>query len=60
MSKTKSLLKYLIKPGLWLQNITTSSPDDEQLEVALEALTSAFGDSLEEYRGKKHIAEAIG
>ena len=56
----KTLLKYLIKPGLWLQNITTSSPDDEQLEVALEALTSAFGDSLEEYRGKKHIAEAIG
>ena len=56
----KILLKYLIKPGLWLQNITTSSPDDEQLEVALEALTSAFGDSLEEYRGKKHIAESIG
>ena len=54
------LLKYLIKPGLWLQNITTSSPDDDQLEVALEALKSAFGDSLEKYRGKEHIAEAIG
>ena len=56
----KMLLKYLIKPGLWLQNITTSSPDDDQLEVALEALKSAFGDSLEKYRGKEHIAEAIG
>jgi len=54
------ILKYLIMPGLWLQNITTSSPDDKQLEVALEALTSAFGDSLDEYRGKQHIAEAIG
>ena len=54
------ILKYLIKPGLWLQNITTSSPDDKQLEVALEALKSAFGDSLDEYRGKQHIAEAIG
>jgi uncharacterized protein YqhQ len=54
------VLKYLIKPGLWLQNITTSPPDDAQLEVALKALTSAFGDTLDEYQGKKHIADAIG
>jgi len=54
------ILKYLIKPGLWLQNITTSPPDDTQLEVALKALTSAFGDTLDEYRGKEHVADAIG
>jgi len=57
--QNNSILRYLIKPGLWLQNITTSSPDKKQLEVALEALKSAFGDSLDEYRGKQHIAEAI-
>jgi len=55
-----TILKYFIKPGLWLQNITTNKPDDKQLEVSLEALKSAFGDTLGEYNGKKHIADAIG
>jgi len=54
------VLKYFIKPGLWLQNITTQNPDDNQLEVSLEALKSAFGDTLKTYHGKKHIADAIG
>ena len=54
------ILKYFIKPGLWLQNITTNAPDDMQLEVSLEALKSAFGETLDEYHGKKHIADAIG
>ena len=31
-----------------------------QLEVSLEALKGAFGDTIEEYQGKKHIADAIG
>ena len=54
------ILKYLIKPGLWLQNITTNPPDDQQLEVSIEALKSAFGDSLDQYAGKEHVADAIG
>ena len=54
------LLSYFIKPGLWLQNITTNPPDAMQLEVSLEALKGAFGDTLERYHGKKHIADAIG
>ena len=54
------LLKYFIKPGLLLQNITTNQPDDSQLEVSLEALKSAFGNTIENYHGKKHIADAIG
>jgi uncharacterized protein YqhQ len=42
--------KMLIAPGLWLQRITTSEPDDQQIEVALCALNAAleFGNSSEE------------
>ena len=51
----------LAKPGLWLQNITTKQPDDEQVEVALRALEEAFGDNLSQYTsGEKYVAEAIG
>ena len=53
------ILKILSAPGLWLQNITTKQPNDQQLEVAIEALKAAFGDSISSYEGKKHIAEAI-
>ena len=53
------ILKYFIKPGLWLQNITTNNPSDNQLEVSLQALKSAFGDTLPDYEGKHHIADAI-
>jgi uncharacterized protein YqhQ len=52
--------RSLAKPGLWLQNITTKQPDDEQVEVALQALEVAFGDNLEKYTGKTYVAEAIG
>ncbi len=31
-------VRLLIKPGLWLQLITTREPDDEQLEIALISL----------------------
>ena len=53
------LFRSLAKPGLWLQNITTKQPDDEQLEVALKALEAAFGDDLKKYTGKTYVAEAI-
>jgi uncharacterized protein YqhQ len=50
----------LSKPGLWLQNITTKQPDDEQVEVALKALEEAFGDNLSQYTsGETYVAEAI-
>ena len=54
------LFQVLAKPGLWLQNITTKQPDNEQMEVALRALEEAFGNNLEKYTGKKYVAEAIG
>jgi uncharacterized protein YqhQ len=34
--------KLITRPGVWLQNITTQEPDDEQLEVAIEALKESL------------------
>ena len=34
--------RVMIKPGLWLQKITTKEPDDAQLEVAITALRTAL------------------
>ncbi len=35
--------RILLAPGLWLQQITTKEPSDDQLEVALAAMKSALG-----------------
>ena len=35
--------RTLIKPGLWLQKITTQEPSNDQLEVAIAALEAALG-----------------
>jgi len=43
------LWAQLIKPGLWLQKITTQSPDDDQLEIAVRALEEAM--ALEQAQG---------
>ena len=34
--------KAITLPGVWLQNITTQEPDDQQLEVAIEALKESL------------------
>jgi uncharacterized protein YqhQ len=34
--------KVMTKPGVWLQNVTTQEPDDQQLEVAIEALKESL------------------
>ncbi len=52
-------VRALAAPGIWLQNITTREPDDDQLTVALESLKHAFGDDLEKYQGQTYVAEAI-
>ena len=52
-------IKLLCKPGLLLQKITTQEPNKEQLEVAFEALKSAFGDKYDSVRGNKYKADAI-
>jgi len=38
-NKVIGFLKY---PGLWLQNLTTSEPDDDQVEVAIAALNAVI------------------
>lgn len=37
------LIKWLLKPGLWMQRITTREPSPEQLEIALVSLRRALG-----------------
>ncbi len=34
--------KMITRPGLWLQNVTTKEPDDNQLEVAITALKESL------------------
>ena len=56
----KIIFRMLRAPGLWLQHITTKEPEDDMVEVAIEALKSAFGDKYKDVIGKKYVAEAIG
>lgn len=37
-----AFFKFITRPGVWLQNITTQEPDDKQLEVAIEALKESL------------------
>jgi len=40
--KDNIFVKILIKPGLWLQNITTKKPTNKQIEVAIKSLNLAL------------------
>ena len=47
--KTKNrCVKWLTKPGLWLQKLTTREPDDSQIEVAIEALKNVLTGNKED------------
>mgnify|MGYP002606498399 FL=1 len=35
-------MNFLSKPGMWMQNLTTSEPDDSMIEVAIEAVEAVF------------------
>lgn len=37
-----AIFKIMTLPGIWLQNITTQEPDDEQLEVAIVSLKESL------------------
>ena len=39
---TNPVCKVLVRPGMWLQRITTKEPDDKQLEIAIIALKEAL------------------
>ena len=36
------VFKFITRPGVWLQNLTTKEPDDKQLEVAIVALKESL------------------
>ena len=36
------LIKFILAPSLWLQKLTTKQPDDDQIEVAIEAMTASI------------------
>ncbi|MFO8101170.1 MAG: DUF1385 domain-containing protein [Dehalococcoidia bacterium] len=36
------LVRAIIRPGMWLQSLTTRQPDDEMVEVGIEALKSVL------------------
>ncbi len=40
--ETGLFFKTITRPGLWLQNVTTKEPDDNQLEVAITALKESL------------------
>lgn len=48
------IFKMITRPGVWLQNITTQEPDDQQLEVAIEALKESL--KLEPQSGEPALA----
>lgn len=48
------IFKLITRPGVWLQNITTQEPDDQQLEVAIEALKESL--KLEPQAGEPALA----
>jgi len=37
-----ALVNFLSKPGMWMQNLTTSEPDDSMIEVAIAAVEAVF------------------
>jgi uncharacterized protein YqhQ len=37
-----ALVDILSKPGFWMQNLTTSEPDDSMIEVAIAAVNTVF------------------
>ncbi len=39
------LAQFLARPGIWLQKLTTSVPEDDQIEVALSSLVVALDDA---------------
>ncbi|MEW6050757.1 MAG: DUF1385 domain-containing protein [Candidatus Zixiibacteriota bacterium] len=42
-TRDNTITKVLIRPGLWLQKITTKEPSLDQLEVAIAAMEAALG-----------------
>ncbi len=37
-----AIFSFITRPGIWLQNLTTQEPDEQQLEVAIHALNESL------------------
>ncbi|MGC9348971.1 MAG: DUF1385 domain-containing protein [Anaerolineae bacterium] len=44
--RSHPLVRLIIAPNLWLQNLTTREPDDEMLEVAITALQTVLAGEI--------------
>lgn len=55
-TRDNRITKFMIKPGLWLQLITTKEPSAEQLEVAVVAVRAAL--SLPQHVEVRELADA--
>jgi len=53
--KDSIILKPFIWPGLMLQKITTSRPDDDQLEVAMAALKAVLTPEADDFRERSYF-----
>jgi uncharacterized protein YqhQ len=52
--------RIIVAPGLWLQRITTSEPDGDQLQIALTALRAALGqDAFSEVASPREYEVAV-
>ncbi|MEP7271461.1 MAG: DUF1385 domain-containing protein [Acidobacteriota bacterium] len=40
--ETSAFFSFITRPGIWMQNLTTREPSDDQLEVAIYALTESL------------------
>ena len=40
--ETSNFFSIITRPGIWLQNLTTREPSDDQLEVAIYALKESL------------------
>jgi len=54
-SQHVALIRILTKPNLWLQRLTTRTPDESMLEVSITALKYV----LEAEKGKEIVAETL-
>ena len=54
--KDNPIIKAAITPGLWLQRLTTREPSDDQIEVAVRALTEAVDEENRGFGAKTCLA----
>ena len=48
-----TLWAYMVRPGLWLQKITTQPPSDDQVEISINALDGAM--AIEKQQGGEMV-----